>query len=95
MRRERIRKNRRTLYLTLTGIGAAVIFVAVFINLVFPCFSISFITLLYIASTRSGTPTNTETSYSFKFCATYLKPSGKDVLTPQDSITINAVDPNI
>ncbi len=26
MRRERIRKNRRTLYLTLTGIGAAVIF---------------------------------------------------------------------
>lgn len=27
MRRERIRKNRRTLYLTLTGIGAAVIFV--------------------------------------------------------------------
>lgn len=31
MRRERIRKNRRTLYLTLTGIGAAVIFVAVFL----------------------------------------------------------------
>lgn len=29
MRRERIRKNRRTLCLTLTGIGAAVIFVAV------------------------------------------------------------------
>ncbi|QPB56238.1 hypothetical protein [Lacticaseibacillus paracasei] len=34
MRRERIRKNRRTLYLTLTGIGAAVIFVAVFMWLV-------------------------------------------------------------
>ncbi|EJF00240.1 hypothetical protein LMA_03811 [Liquorilactobacillus mali KCTC 3596 = DSM 20444] len=34
MRRERIRKNRRTLYLTLTGIGTAVIFVAVFMWLV-------------------------------------------------------------
>lgn len=30
MRRERIRKNRRTLYLTLTGIGAAVYFCSCF-----------------------------------------------------------------
>lgn len=34
MRRERIRKNRRRLYLTLTGIGAVVVFIAVFVWLV-------------------------------------------------------------
>ena len=34
MRRERIRKNRRRLYLTLTGIGAVVIFIGVFVWLV-------------------------------------------------------------
>ncbi|KLI75155.1 MULTISPECIES: hypothetical protein [Lacticaseibacillus] len=34
MRRERIRKNRRRLYLTLTGIGAVIIFIGVFVWLV-------------------------------------------------------------
>lgn len=34
MRRERIRRNRRTLYLTLAGIGAIILFIGVFIWLV-------------------------------------------------------------
>ena len=58
------------------------IFVAILINFVFPCFSISFIIVLYIASTNAGTPTNNVTLYSFKFCFIYLNPSGNTVLTP-------------
>ena len=71
------------------------IFIAFFINFVFPCLFTSFIIVLYIASTNTGTPTNNVTLYSFKFCFMYLNPSGNTVFTPHASITIIHVDPNI
>ena len=71
------------------------IFNAILIILVLPCFSTSFIIVLYIASTNIGTPTKIVTLYSFKFFFIYLNPSGNTVFTPEAIIIIMHVDPNI
>ena len=58
------------------------IFVIVFIIFVFPWSAIAFIIFLYIVSNTSGTATNIDTSYSFKFAWMYLSPSQNAIVAP-------------
>ena len=71
------------------------IFIANFTFLVFPCFSISCIIFLCIASNINGTHTKTDTLYSFKFCAICLKPSQNTFFAPQLKKNVKPVEPNV